>query len=102
MNDGFVGVQWLAGPVSADLGEEAVFDRVPLRGGGWIVANGQHKSEGIRQFALERISPSMVGGAVAAAVVGQDEQLRSFGVTGLAIGPPPRGDRVQCEVGGVV
>src|SRR5450756_2068121 len=92
----------VACPVPADLGEEAVLDRVPLRGGGWIVADGEREAEGIRQFALERVSPSVVGGAVAATVVGQDEQLGGLGVTGTAFGPPPRRERVQCEVGGVV
>ena len=37
----WVGIERFAGPVLRNLGEETVLDRVPLRGTGRIVGNGE-------------------------------------------------------------
>ena len=51
-DDGVKGVQRLAGPVFADLAEEAVFDRIPLGSTRGVVTDGDGESEGIDQLIL--------------------------------------------------
>ena len=63
----------LASPLLADFGEESVLDRIPLGGTAWVVANGDGESEGIGEPLLQGVFPKMGVGAVAAAVVGEDE-----------------------------
>ena len=75
VEDLLVGVERFARPVPSDLREEPVFDRVPLRSTGGVVRNGYAENKGIGQLGLHFRFPSMTSATVAAARIGENEQL---------------------------
>ena len=70
-----VGVQGFTGPVSGHFGEEPMFDRVPFGGAGWVVSHGDSQGERVGQLGLQFRLPSVTAIPIAAASVGEDENL---------------------------
>ena len=65
----------LGGPVLADLTEQAAFNRVVLGSPGGIVGDGDGEPQAITEVLLELVLPSATRGGIAAAGVGQDQQV---------------------------
>ena len=65
--------EWFAGPVFADLAEQAVLDGIPLGSARRIVADGNDETEGSADCVLKRFPPDAGARAVTSAAVGQDE-----------------------------
>src|SRR5271157_4393291 len=57
---------------------------------------------GIDQFFLERVFPQTTPGPIAAAAIGQDEQVRRLGIALAPFRAPPGDDRFHGELGGVM
>lgn len=89
-------------PVLADLAEQSMLDRVPLRGPGRIVTDGHGAAEPIAELRLQGMLPRPDPGAVASAVVGQDEQFVRPRVPFSAFPTPPSGNSINREIGRVV
>jgi len=75
VEDLLVGVERFAGPVARDFGEEAMLDGILFGSAGGIVGNGHGQGKGVSQLGLEFGFPGVTAAAVAAAGVGQNEQL---------------------------
>ena len=75
--DGLVAIQRLAGPMFADFTEEPMLNRIPFGSTGRIMANRDLQIEWIGQLLLESVFPGAHPGAVAAAAIGQNQQLRA-------------------------
>src|SRR5262245_55235961 len=86
---GVPGGEGMAGPGLADRAEEAVLDRVPLRAAGRVVADGDRQAVAVAELLLELLLPDPRAGTVAAAAVGQDQQLARLGIRGPALVGPP-------------
>src|SRR5215207_2747199 len=78
------------GPVAADLTEQAMLDRVPLRTPRRVVADGHRQAEAIADADLQALLPGAGLIAVAAASVGQQQQVPSGRKRSLPVGLPPR------------
>lgn len=83
--------QWLAGPVDGDRAEYTVLDRIPLRGSGGIVANGDFQP-GLIGELLEGAFPQAWTTTIAAAGVGFDQETLAFWKTVSSRRLPPRAD----------
>ena len=70
----------MAGPVFADLTEDAVVNGVPLGGSRRAVTDGDGQIEGITKLVLEADFPGPAAGAITATGVGQHQQT-----TGLRV-----------------
>ena len=91
--------QGFTGPVQRDETEEPMFDPIPLRGARRIVAHGDRQARlggELLQFAL----PQTTARRVAAAAVGQQQQMATTGVGRLG-GAPPVPQAVDGELRGV-
>jgi hypothetical protein len=66
----FVAVEWLSRPVFGDRGEQAVLDRIPFGGTGWIMRDGDGEAEGVAELRLNFGLPGPGSATVAAAGVG--------------------------------
>ena len=97
-----VGVQRFTSPVSRDLREETMFDRVPFGSAGRIVGHGNGQGERVGQLGLKLRLPGVTAIAVAAAGVGQDENLARAGIATGTFLLPPMGDGMGGESGSVV
>jgi hypothetical protein len=75
--------QWTARPRFADFAEQPVFDRVPLRGAGGIMTNGDRQPQPIGQFLLKLLFEDPAARSVRATAIGFNEQV---GCTGKALG----------------
>ena len=102
VEDGLVAAQRVAGPVLADLAEQAMVDRVPLGGAAGIVADGDLEMVWINEAVLEGMLEAADAGRVAAAGVGEDQQLCGVGVACESFALPPSDQVVGSEVGSVV
>ena len=102
VEDGLVAAQRVAGPVLADLAEQAMVDRVPLGGAAGVVADGDGEVVRVNEAGLEGIFEAADAGSVAAAGVGEDQQFGGAGVALAAFALPPSDQVVSSEVGGVV
>src|SRR6266852_1310974 len=69
--DGVPGAQRHAGPVAADLAEQAMLNRVPLATAGGIVAHSHGQSETIADLDLQALLPGSDLTPVAATGIGQ-------------------------------
>ena len=86
-----VAVEGLARPVLGDLGEEAVFDGIPLGCARGIVRHGEGEAEGIDELGLEFNLPGAAAAAITAACIAEQEQAAGTGIPPAAIVlPPPR------------
>jgi len=88
VDDGAVADQRLGPPVLADVGEQAVFDLVPLAGARRQVVDGDLKAKLVGQ-ALQLALPQPHPRAVAATAVGGDDQPCGAGVARPAHVLPP-------------
>lgn len=88
----------LAGPVPADLAEQAVLDGVPLGGARRIVAHGDDEAQGIANPILQGLFPGAATGAVASARIGQDENLVRLRIAQTSLVAPPLSNRIDGEV----
>src|SRR5579864_4981567 len=97
-----VGIQGLARPVSRDLREETMLDGIPFGSAGGIVGNGYGQGKGVGQLRLELGFPGVTAATVAAAGIGQDEQLAGSGIAGGTFVAPPMGNSMSGKGGSVV
>ena len=102
VEDGFVGKQWLACKVLGDLGEQAVLDGVPLGGARWVMTDGDREPKAIGELGLKLEAPGATRRAVAATIVGQNEQLSGAGIREAPLCKPPSHDGVHGKIRGVV
>lgn len=91
---GFVAVKGPALPVLAYLAEQPVFYRVPLRGAGGIVRNRNLDAVFVAEIRLKEVLPGVAGGAIAAPVVGENQQVSRLGVS-----PSSHATRHPCRAG---
>jgi len=92
----------LGSPVLADLTEQAAFNRDVLGGAGGIVSHGDGESQSITEVLLELVLPSATRGGIAAAGVGQDQQVLGVWVAPSSFLTPPTADGSDGESGGLV
>lgn len=97
-----IGVQRFTSPVPRELRKETMFDGVPLGSAGRIVGDGDGQGERVGQLGLQLSFPGVTTIAVAAASVGQDEDLARGGMALGTFLPPPMGDGMGGESGSVV
>jgi hypothetical protein len=64
VEDLLVGVQGFGRPVSRNLGEEAMLDRIPFGSTGGIVGHGHGEGKGVGQLGLEFGFPGVAAGAL--------------------------------------
>jgi len=91
--------QGFSRPVQRDETEEPMFDPIPFRGAGRIVADGDREA-GLGGELLQFALPQAAAGRVAAAAVGEQQQMAAAGVGGLG-GSPPVAQAVDGELRGV-
>jgi hypothetical protein len=84
------------------LNEQAAFDRVVLGGTGGIVGYGDSESQSITELMLELVLSSATRGGIAAAGVGQDQQVSGAWVAQASFTTPPAGDGSDGKGGGLV
>ena len=87
--------QGLAGPVFADLAEEAVFDGIPFGSAGGIVTDGDGETEGVDQLFLQFPFPGANPRTVAAAAIGQDQESAGVRIVLASVVAPPVSDIVR-------
>ena len=75
VKDRLVAAQRVAGPVLADLAEQAMVDGVPLGGAAGVVTNGDLEVVRINEAGLECILEAADARRVAAAGVGEHQQF---------------------------
>ena len=92
----------LGGPVFADLAEKAAFNRVVLGGAGRIVGDGDSEPQPIAEALLKLVLPSAPRGGIAAAGVGQDQQVLGVWVAQASFLAPPATNGSDGEGGGFV
>ena len=95
------GLERAAGPVAADFAEQAMLDGIPFRASCGIVGEGHFELVEIAEMVLEGVLPGAVAVAVAAAAIGEDDELGGVGIAGAAFGGPPGSEVVDGEEGGV-
>ena len=92
----------LAGPVSADLAEQTMFDGIPLGSAGRVVADGDSEPQGNADGVLKRFFPGAGTRAVAASAIRQDEQFSGRRITLAAFLQPPLRNGLDSKGWGVV
>jgi len=97
-----VAIQRFRGPVFGNLGEQAVLDGIPFGSAGGVVGNGYCEPKAVAELGLQFGFPGASPAAVAAASIGEDEQLPAAMVAIRAVALPPAGDGVRGESGGGV
>jgi len=97
-----VTIKRFRGPVFGNFGEQAVLDGIPFGSAGGVVGNGYCEPKAVAELALKLGFPSASTAAVAAAGIGEDEQLSAAMVAISAVALPPTGDRVGGEGGRVM
>ena len=70
-----IGVEWFAGPVSRDFGEEAMLDGVPFRSTCRVMSHCHGEGKRIGQLGLDFRFPGMTSATIAAAGIGENKQL---------------------------
>ena len=77
---GLQGPQRLTGPIEANLAEQAMLNRVPLRAVGRIMTHSHAQAQAVAELALELRFPQPGPIPITAPSVAQDQELRSLGV----------------------
>ena len=80
-----VTVQRLGGPVLGDFGKQAVLDGIPLGSAGGVMSNGDGEPKAVAELALKLGFPGAGTATIAAAGIGQDEQLAAAVVAICAV-----------------
>ena len=101
VEDQIEGLQRAARPIAADLAEEAMFDRIPLGASSRIGGHGDGELVEIAEMVLEGVLPSAATVGIAAAAIGEQDELGGIGIAGTAIAAPPGIEVVDGEEGGV-
>jgi len=86
-------------PRLADLTEQTVLDRVPLRSARWVMADGHGQTEGIRHLDLQVSFPHAGTVAIAPATIRFDHQLGGLRVVSQAFGLAPVDNVVHRKAG---
>ena len=102
VEDFLVRIQWFSGAVFGDFREETMFDRIPLGGTSGIVSHGYGESEGVGQLRLELGFPGVTAATVAAAGIGEKEQLVGSAIAGGTFLVPPMSDGMSGKGGSIV
>ena len=97
LQDFLVAVEWFAGPVLGDFGEEPVLNGVPFGSARGIVGNGESQPERVRQLRLKFGFPATASSAIAAAGVAEDEELVGARIADGSLLAPPMGDGAGSE-----
>ena len=92
-----VTIERLGCPVFGDFGKQAVLDGIPFGSAGGIVSHRHRETKAVAESGLKFGFPGAGGATVAAAGVGQDEQLAATRITISAVMLPPASDRVGGE-----
>ena len=79
-----------------------MLDRIPFGRAGGIVSNGNGQGKGVSQLGLEFGFPGMTAATVAAAGVGQNEQLAGTAIAGGTFLMPPMSNGMSGKGGGIV
>ena len=79
-----------------------MLDRIPFGSAGGIVGNGDREGKGVSQLGLEFGFPGMTAATVAAAGIGQNEQLAGTTIAGRTFLVPPMGDGMSGKGGSIV
>src|SRR6516225_6096572 len=90
-------IKRFGGSVFRNFGEQAVLDGIPFGSAGGVMSNGDGEPKSIAELALKFGFPGAGTAAVAAASIGQDEQLPAAMVAISAVALPPAGDGVGGE-----
>ena len=85
-----------------DLAEQPMFDGVVFGGAGGVVGDGDLQVEPIGENMLQEILPGAGPTAVAAAGIGEDDNLGGIGVAQAALAVPPLCDALDRKLRGVV
>ncbi len=93
--------QRLARPVVADVREQAVFDGIPLRRAGRVVANGDWDSEDVCEFLLEAKLVDAGSRSIAPARIRKHEEALRLRIPPCPVLSPPPDKAVDGEVRGV-
>ena len=76
-----------------------MLDRIPFGSTGRIVGNGYGQGKRVGQLGLELGFPGMTAATVAAAGIGQDEQLAGTTIAGRTFVVPPMSDGMSGKGG---
>ena len=79
-----------------------MLNRIPFGGAGGIMANSDFQPVGLTEIVPKVILPCCIGRAVAAAIVGKNENATGMGITLRSILFPPSADGVDGECGRVM
>jgi hypothetical protein len=79
-----------------------MLDGIPFGSTGGIVGNGHSQGKGVCQLGLELGFPGMTAATVAAAGIGQNEQLAGTAIAGGTFLVPPMSDGMSGKGGGIV
>jgi len=102
VEDLLITVEWLGGPVLGDLREQSMFDGIPFGSAGGVVGDGDGETEGVAELSLEFSLPGPAAAAIAAARIGQNQELASPPIANRAFAFPPAGDGMSSEGGSIV
>jgi len=102
VKDLLIAIEGFTGPVFGDFREESMLNRIPLGSAGGIVGDGDDEVEGIGELGLDFGFPRAATTAVAAASVGENEQLTGLSVLNGSFPLPPVSDSMSSESGSVV
>ena len=92
-----VAIKRFRGPVFGNLGEQAVLDGIPFGSPSGVMSNGYCEPKAVAELALQFRFPSVGTATIAAAGIGQDEQLAAAMVAVAAVALPPTGDGMGGE-----
>ena len=76
-------------PSFADLTEQAMLDGIPFGGTGWVVRNGDPQPQAIAQLPLKFLLPGAAPGPIAAAGIGQNEDVARLWIALVSFHLPP-------------
>ena len=79
-----------------------MLDGIPFGSTGGIVGNRHRQGKGVRQLGLELGFPGMTAATVAAAGIGQNEQLAGTAIAGGTFLVPPMSNGMSGKGGGIV
>ena len=102
VEDFWITVKGLGGPVFGDFGKQAVLDGIPFRSAGGVVSNSHCEPKAVAELDLKLGFPSTGTATVAAASIRQDKQVPAAAVAISAVALPPAGDGVGGESGRVM
>ena len=88
-----------SGPLTTERTEQSVFNRIPFRRSGRVVAKRHFQIEGVSQTLLKVAFEKPGTAIVTASCIRQDQQAVGLGVICTTLGAPPVTDRIGREFG---